>query len=273
MNKTTDEVIRFCIVTTQRSGSTWLMDLLASHPRVRAYNEVFIPERWHRVQRKPGVSELYAAMQPQLYFYQFQARSRRPRPWATFDYLDLICAPSAEYDAVGFKLMLDQWKRHLELTWKLKRDAYRVVHLIRENFLDSLISTEMVRKRGIPHASRDLPPDQVYIDPATLVHRLGRLERQRRRGEWLLRVAGLPVLRLTYEGLCEDPEGAIGSISDFLGVERRPLRSELKKLNRAAHWESIANYEEVRRALAGTAYESLLGVPMQGESMAVELGR
>ena len=33
---------KFCIITTQRSGSAWLVSLLDSHPQIKALYEIFL---------------------------------------------------------------------------------------------------------------------------------------------------------------------------------------------------------------------------------------
>ena len=35
-------MVKFVMLTTQRSGSTWVIDMLNSHPRVVAYSELFL---------------------------------------------------------------------------------------------------------------------------------------------------------------------------------------------------------------------------------------
>ncbi|MBC7236744.1 MAG: sulfotransferase domain-containing protein [Chloroflexi bacterium] len=253
--------LRFCILTTHRSGSTWLMDLLASHPRIRAYGEIFVQRQWHLLQQHPEWYDLYAHIQPPIYFYEYQEQSSRRRPWITFDYLDLVCGPSPDYDVVGFKLMYIQLKRLFELAWKLKRDRYRIVHLVRNNYLDIVISNEMRKVRDLAHANHEVPPAKVYLEPKALLYELYRAKRRRRRGDWVLALTGMEKLEITYDELCNTPETAMARICAFLSVPPAELRSDFRKLNRQPHWESIANYEEVRRALKGSEYEPLLQVP------------
>ena len=48
----------FVVLSTQRSGSTWVVDMLTSHPRVVAYSELFMhggegKPRWSGAQDLP----------------------------------------------------------------------------------------------------------------------------------------------------------------------------------------------------------------------------
>ncbi len=256
-----DNPVRFCVLTTQRSGSTWLIDLLASHPRVRAYTEVFIGRQWTEMRDTSDGRGLYDAMQPDLYFFDYRDQQRRPRPWVTWAYVDHLCRPSPEYDAVGWKLMYNQLKAWPELAWQWRRDAIRVIHLVRENYIDVLISEELRRRRHLAHTAEELPPMQVRLEPDRVCDALYRAQRRRRRGEWLLRWSGVHTLPVVYERLCEHTEEVMAEISAFLSVPPAPLHSRFRKMNRLPHWSSLSNYDEVRAALRGTAYEGLLAVP------------
>lgn len=39
------KITKFCVITTQRSGSAWLITLLDSHPELQAFREIFINDK------------------------------------------------------------------------------------------------------------------------------------------------------------------------------------------------------------------------------------
>jgi LPS sulfotransferase NodH len=73
---------KFIILTTQRSGSTWLTDLLNNHPHVRCYSELFLNR-----DRPNEIKPWHQEADPNDFFYSYKKNSKIPRPFSTFKYL------------------------------------------------------------------------------------------------------------------------------------------------------------------------------------------
>jgi LPS sulfotransferase NodH len=90
----------FCVLSTPRSGSTYVCSLLDSHPEICCHQELFRPGRIWAVPVGPVVDD-------------DEARARHPLRW-----LDAVIAASRAHDprwrAIGFKLHLLQWPSVLE---------------------------------------------------------------------------------------------------------------------------------------------------------------
>jgi hypothetical protein len=70
-----------------------------------------------------------------------------------------------------------------------------------------------------------------------------------------------PRLQLSYEGMIDGNALAAGvtrDICDFLGIERRPMSSQLVKMNPERLDAMITNYDEVARRFAKTEFADLL---------------
>jgi hypothetical protein len=250
-----EDVTKFCTLTFPRSGSTWFMSLLHSHPQIGTYGEQFLD----RIPKLAWYNELFL---PGERFCQFRDSTRWIRPWSTFRYLEtLIGNFSGEYDALGFKLMYQQLLRKPEILLKMALDRYRVIHLVRENHLDVWISGLITRKRGKAHSKEEIDTPMVHLDPSLLLMRLKSKERVLGRARFILRILPLSVLEVTYESLRENTEETLNTVASFLSTEPYTgYESPFKKISTAPDWERIENYEEVKRVLAGTEFEGLLGI-------------
>jgi LPS sulfotransferase NodH len=247
-------VTNFVVLSTQRSGSTWVVDMLESHPRVVAYSELFM----HGGDGTPkwgGEKDL-----PYWQTYS-RGKGRLARPYWLWRYLGQAFRERPGVDAIGFKLMYSQLTRIsrplLPALW-MKR--VRIIHLIRRNALDVVLSKEAGAARGGRlHAREGNQVEQVRLnlDTETLLRRMTLHERAIAGARVRFKRVGLPYTEVVYEDLAADESG-FASLFEFLGVEAAPVSSSLQKLNPTSHEELIENYGEVRDALTETEFASLL---------------
>ena len=238
----------YVVLATQRTGSSWVAAMLGSHPAVRTYFELFDP--------RGSVPPYFAE------YAREHSVGRNPlaRARLCFTYLDEIYSPQAGLEAVGFKLMYGQARRNPAVIAHLLERRVRIVHLVRSNLLDIVVSRETARARGCFHsAEADAAPVTVSLDPPSVAARLAALDRQVRAVRQLLRLTRSPTIEVTYEHLVGDREG-LRAILHFLGVEDadRPLSSELRKMNPFGKRETIANYDEIKAALNSTKFARFL---------------
>ena len=253
---------KFVIVTTQRSGSNWLVDLLRSNPAIEMFGELFIPP-------KPGGKPSYNKSISR--FYEFRAdRPETKRPFLIFEYLSNFKSSFSSQKSLGFKLMYDHVEMAPEILLKLTLDRYKFIHLVRENYLDTELSTVNAwSKEGnrIVHSTTPinlLKP--VYLDASSLVERLLLRESKIKYFKKLLQFLPRPVLTITYQALCDSPDYTLLSITKFLGLtESKSIsyQSKSKKISRGSYEDKIANYSEVKNALLGTKFESFLNEPRE----------
>jgi LPS sulfotransferase NodH len=247
-------VTNFVVLSTQRSGSTWVVDMLTSHPRVVAYSELFM----HGGEGSPkwgGEKDL-----PYWQTYS-RGKSRVTKPYLLWKYLGQAFSERPGIDAVGFKLMYSQLSRIsrplMPALW-LKR--VRIIHLIRRNALDVVLSSEAgAARQGKLHARDGEPVEDVRLnlDTQSLLRRMTLHERAIAGARVRFKRVGLPYTEVVYEDLAADDSG-FASLFEFLGVEPAPVTSSLQKLNPTSHEQLIGNYGEVREALAGTEFAAQL---------------
>lgn len=248
---------RFVVLSTQRSGSTWVVDMLTSHPRVVAYSELFMHggdgvPKWGREQDLPYWQT----------FIREQSGGRVARPYWLWHYLGRAFEERPGIDAIGFKLMYSQLTRIAKpLMPALWLRRVRIVHLMRRNSLDVVLSKEAGEaRRGVLHAREGQSVESVRIKlrTADLLERMTAHERAIEGARVRFKRVGIPYREVIYEDLVADEEPGFASLFRFLAVEPEPVSSSLQKVNPTAHEELIENYGEVRDVLAGTKFAGQL---------------
>ncbi len=243
----------FVVLTSPRSGSGWLIDLLNSHPAIVAYPELFHTER--RTAPDYGAQDL-------PYFEASLDRGRRPRFIDQVAYLSSVYAARPDIRAVGFKLTYVQATANPAVLPLLSLRRVRAVHLVRTNLLAAAISWKLARLTGIYHVRRaePVPADPVLLDVdglrAELEERELAIERMRRR----LGRLRLPRLEIAYEALVGRTDETLAPVLRFLGLEPDVYRveSELQRAHAGPPLDQLGNPDEVRATLAGTRFEWML---------------
>ena len=249
-------VAHFVLLTTQRTGSSWLTTLIDSHPDADAYGELFLPGEGERPPWGARQVERFWSARDKL-----AGSGRAPRrPRATFSYLDHLFASNAEARAIGFKLMYDQAVKYPETLVYCMRNRVRVIHLIRPNFLDMVISRELMIARGEAHATSadEVRPVRVTLDPAGIRRRLRLLEVETASFRKALRALRLRHLEVSYDALVSDGR-ALETVLRFLDIPPSAvLESPLVKVNDRRQSELVENYEEISKSLRSTRYAAFL---------------
>lgn len=248
-----NDACKFMLVAPTRSGSSWLMDRINSVPGVEGHMELF----YHLPRREPpraGCNDYPRFVETR------QDLRRSSRPAAIFRYLDRLYARPG---AIGFKLMYPHVREYPELLFYMLARRIPVVHLVRNNHLDVIVSEAIAGRTGRFHAVREEGFEQkevVSLDPATIGRRVRWLDRKQKVMRRLLRIFAPGVHEVSYEALCHENSAFLG-VCDFLGIpgEREErARSHLVKTQRSPHEAVIGNYQEVRSALALAGYRHLL---------------
>jgi LPS sulfotransferase NodH len=245
----------FVVFTSPRTGSSWLIDLLDSHPQIAAYAELFLPG--------DRTAPDYGSRDLPRFEATLEERRRITRIPARLAYLRRVFAPRDGVGAAGFKLMYGHPDVHTGVLAYLGARRARVVHLVRQNALEQLVSWETSVARGQfrAHSGEHVTELTVHLDMATLPERLAGSQLRVERARKTLRRYRLPSLEVTYEQLRQEPGRELGRIAELLGVPPRSWTpsSSLIVMN-ARPWRStVDNATDVDRRLAGTKFAWMLG--------------
>jgi len=249
---TVDVQSKFVVLTTNRSGSTWLMSTLNSLPDVTAQGELFLPRA--RVSEKRWDSDFAC---PRFIETKFEGLTFRP--FSVFSYLNAFYKTPG---AVGFKLMYAQLGQYPEILIYLMRRRIRVVHLVRRNHLDVMLSYAVKARLGRAHLlSGESAPDHigVELDTENLIRQLEWLQKKQSMARKLLNWCGLPHLEVAYEDLLRD-QAQFGLIWDFLSIKpgEETRKSTLVKIRQGGQRDVISNYDAVKEVLVNSKFAGLL---------------
>lgn len=229
------------------------MSLLDGVEGVRAFEELFL-----RRPRDPNIRKWDSdAVYPR--FVETKPKRVPLRPFSVFSYLNQFYGQPG---LVGFKLMYGQLQQNVEILLYLILHRVPVVHLVRQNHLDVVISLAVRRKLGYAHvlSGQTAPRDvRVRLDTEGLLKQLKRLEREQRVARCVLRWTRLPHVEVTYEDLVQD-QNAFGPIWDLLSIDSSVdlPASNLVRIRKGRHPEVVENYDDVIRALINSRFSQLL---------------
>lgn len=244
---------KFCIVTTARSGSGWLYTLLDSHPQIKAFAEPFI---WRKY-RPYWTDEEFPS------YYNYKNNTPKKSPWTLFKYLDILDTYKVEkdFDIIGFKVMYYQIIENPELLIKIILDRYKIVHLVRQNNLDILISRAALQQNGLAHSTKTTKKTtRVVLNTSSLINDLSRLDRNYKIMRMVLKLMPLSVMEIKYESLLKNRDQVLSLLADFLEVDSTSItfHSEFKRTNSGGYEDKIVNYDQVVAILEGSKYADYL---------------
>jgi hypothetical protein len=232
--------------------------MLHSHPAVKAYEELFLLA----YKEKPTWVGAKDVATWNAYWTETCGGIKKfLRPYFCFNYLQgFYSLLEDDRDVVGFKLMYSQVRHYPEILAYLVLNRVSIIHLIRSNFLNVILSKEANQVRGgVPHSRTRVERVQIHLDTSTLLKRLNWQKTKIKWAKCIFSHLGVPYREIIYEELVVNQERFNGLL-EFLGVDSNdePLNSSLRKLNKGTHQELIENYDEVAALLAGTEYAQLL---------------
>lgn len=234
---------RFVVLSTQRSGSTWVVDMLDSHPRVSCYGELLLPEG---TGKHPVGAQDTVPLSDVLRERRSGSLARHLEGWR---YLDRLYGGQAE--SVGFKLMYAQVRAFPWLLAYLAVRRVKVLHVVRTNKFDQVLSRIVARETDQYHVlpGEEVIQGKVRVDVDELVDQMEWEERKVGQFRRLLSLLPVPSLEVSYESLVSGETG-YETLLRFVGVAPEgDLISRLTRIGSRTYEERIENYDEVRKAL------------------------
>jgi hypothetical protein len=239
---------RAVILTTQRTGSTFLVECVGSHPDIECAGEILIgaPDR-PRPQYRGRFKQLVKVASI------FTSGAWRPaRRMSRF-----FAGGNARVRA--FKAMYNQLAHPVALRYLRENTDIRVLHLRRQNLLKVHVSRLLMDKRDRVQATAPVHAVRTHVDPRRAVADMRRAQARYERFERLF--SRHPRLPLTYEALFDGQylqSGTANAICDFLGVARHPMKSKIVKLNPESLRDMVSNYDELEGVISRTEFAAML---------------
>jgi LPS sulfotransferase NodH len=240
------------ILTSQRSGSTFLQTCLDAHPKIRCYGELLVGGNL-----EPSRPVLGNRLLTKAYCYL------AGRGWNPERIMDRYYGRE-EAPVVLFKAMYNHANNRRVRKYLAEHEEIRVIHLRRDNLLKQYVSRRLIHARHErgwrPHSTYALPVVSVRISPQRAIDEMRRVRDTYNDFEQLL--PRHKKITLVYEKLFNGPtlsNDAWRAICPLLEIEHaEDATSDLVKINPNSLRPMVKNYDELAEALAGTEFEKYL---------------
>lgn len=213
---------KFVILTTPRTGSTFLNGLLHSHPHIICKAELLHPS----LRKDPVDKYLQSTI------------------WNEKDKAHIYVK------AKGFKLHYEHIRGLDDLNY-FKNNNTKVIHLIRKNTLNVVLSMKLTRKIGV-WGGVEYPVEPFEINPTDLLTRM--LETELRIEQFSKVAEEFDHMTIYYEDLCENKDYEMERCFTFLGVDFVPTRCKSIKQRTHHQGEYISNYQELKEYFSHGKY-------------------
>lgn len=240
--------IRAVILTTRRSGSSFLVECLRSHPEIECASEILNGQPDDPVPAFRG---------PWRYVKKW-SRIARTGAWRPAWWLDGYYRRGTA-KVRCWKAMYEQLVRPFALRYVVQNEDIRVIHLRRHNLLKAHISALLMNKREELQATAPTDPVWIHVNPARAIRAMRKM---RARYEYFDRAFERhPRLQVAYENLFDGKylhPDACSRICDFLEVGQFRMESRIVKLNPESPRDMVKNYDQLAAAVRKTEFANLL---------------
>jgi len=233
-------VVTYTMFLMGRVGSTYLTQLLNSHPDILALHEELLD-----LEEQGAEAQL-----------EWTRNFLRPPLIGRYRVRGFNTKPHTLSDLTGFGRLLQEYD-------------CRILHMQRRNRVKTVISVINGRrlsaktgKWGLFDAAKR-PTEKLIIDFEEFEEGLKFREEWDAKLESFLDTLQLPILSLYYEDLLLDKEAFLQSIFNFLEVEPKKVKAETLKITKDDLREVIGNFDELRARYVGTQYESMFDEVLQ----------
>lgn len=240
--------VRAIILTTQRSGSTFLVSCLRSHPEVECAGEIL---NGQPDEPRPGYRGPFRQVVKGF-------RILRTGAWRAGNFMDAYFKRGSA-KVRCFKAMYNQIARPFAARYLVSNEDIRVIHLRRHNLLKVHVSTLLMNKRKLLQATAPTETVWIEVNPQKAI---ASMRKARERYESYDRAFERhPRLQVSYENLIDSnglTEDTRGRICEFLSIAQLPMTSPLVKLNPDSLRDMVTNYDELEDEVSRTEFADML---------------
>jgi LPS sulfotransferase NodH len=238
---------KFIIISHARSGSTFFKTLLNSHPELLCYGELFYPVPQKHFFR------------PELFPFNSSESSEqleKMRRNNSIKFLEKYIwrKHKKKHKAVGFKIF---YYHARESDWKSvwdyiqKDQSIKIIHLHRENRLNTFLSLEKARRSNVWHGS-GVDQSPITLDPQKCKAFFEQFENFEL--EFDQKFPNHKNFKIYYESLAKNRDEQLNKICAFLNVRPIKLKSKMEKIQKRSISESISNFSELELYFKSTKW-------------------
>jgi hypothetical protein len=271
----------FIILSSQRSGSTFIRIWLNQHPKIHCYGEVFLGHylsadgfRAHCF-RHPASRLLYMTGQARLvkklglkiipdrlvhdYLDRLYFGNDLAEPWTDIEKRVNDRSPRGHKPLVGFKLMYSTLQQYGAVDRWIDSNRPKVIHITRENHLRKYVSLVKLSKTRVAHSKQAVQESpKVKIDANEFI-RFSSQQKSYTDNYRKYLEKNMPYLEISYEDFFGDMAASSGVILEFLEVDNmNMMMHEMKKIGSEDLSEDVENWDELNGRLIHTEYARFL---------------
>lgn len=241
------------IITSQRTGSSFLVECLKSHPHVNCHYEI--------LKKGYGDKRIGPIDQPNKLFYLYRYLLRGA--WNPPKMLDKFYT-NEKGQVTAFKAMYTQLIDPRVRYYLQKHTEIRIIHLRRHNLLKQYVSNVLNRRRirgdrKFSNTKESLPIITTRISPARAIRAMRKNKKLFQHYEQLF--SKHHKVNLVYETMMEGQslsERAAAAVVGLLEIDSAPMTGPYVKMNPDKLELIVENYDDLINALAGTEFEVFL---------------
>jgi LPS sulfotransferase NodH len=238
----TNMLNKYVIFTTQRTGSSWLVDMLHNNNNIASYAELF---RLNVNQDFPS----YCEKDIKLFnrwkvtynpIFEFSRRKKQ------INELVLLNNDKKNVTTFGCKIMYNQVNKNKQLLRNSFVFFDKFIHLKRRDHLRVAISHVFMEQTGVSHSDSDVDLEPIEVNISNIVYYLKVIKKEEKRMDSLLKkYAAEKYIVCYYEDLVESTNEVMAKIHEHIGVKHTHPASNFKKINNSDLNDMIINYDDL----------------------------
>jgi len=269
---------KFIILTTQRTGSTYLRIWLNKHPEIRSHGEVFLntypaPDGFNSFLRRRSVFNwflfknrfltklnnvfnstflsLFLGKDILNYLHRFFYASDFPLAFNRFDNKEIFdnikTAKTKDAKAIGFKLMYGQLKINKTLQNWIENEKPKIIYLERNDKLAICYSKYIKNKLKLAHSEKSIQHNKFKGNKKFFRHCINKQISQEKAILQFLK--DKDYLKISYENFF-NKEDTKKKVLRYLDVsENFEPEVSLNKINKQHPSEVLSNYEDISKLI------------------------
>lgn len=236
------------IVAAKRTGSTFLQEVLNSHPNITCYDEMFM--RYNKNKKRRGQF---------LYYYM------KTEGYSVKQYINWLFSNNG---SILFRLMYPHAEKNKNIIECIQNQNIPVIHLIRKNKISHYISSETKKQ------------NKIKVDISKMKKKMEEAERKNDKYKKIFK--DNDYIEIFYEDMFGKVEGDkdevkqygafnirstqktflsekyTKKICDFLNVQYKEMFCNITKRNHWDIWKHVKNGDEIKKNLKNTKWKDFL---------------